>query len=408
MKFEGSLDAFSLPDIFQLLSYTKKSGALRLRHGRSEGVVHFRDGAVTGAASDVSHQALARRVAVTGLSSADDFRSALDRAQESGGRVGVVRVLLDSNSVDRDTLARTAEAHVVDAVSELLRWDAGSFRFVEIDNPDDVGIALPTDVLVSDAEARRTAFEQLAAVVPSPDLVPVVRPVSPAEGVSLSADEWSILALVDGRRSVGAIVALTGRGLFSVVSTLAELVQRDVLQLRAADEAPADVDDMLLALTAFEQSTEVTDWDTEDDPDSMAPAPPALHRPTAVPAPAAVREPEPQPAAEPEREPERAEQPEPTADRRPLEPVASADGPELMPRLGGAHVPQNVVPPRPEPYLPNRQPDHPESAPPPRTSTTVAGSAAVATDPQTSALIERDPSVNRSLMLRLIAGVRGL
>ena len=32
MKLEGSLDAFSLPDIFQLLSFTKKSGGLHLRH----------------------------------------------------------------------------------------------------------------------------------------------------------------------------------------------------------------------------------------------------------------------------------------------------------------------------------------------------------------------------------------
>ena len=38
----------------------------------------------------------------------------------------------------------------------------------------------------------------------------------------------------------------------------------------------------------------------------------------------------------------------------------------------------------------------------------VNGSAAMAADPETAALIERDPSVNRSLLLRLIAGVRGL
>jgi hypothetical protein len=36
------------------------------------------------------------------------------------------------------------------------------------------------------------------------------------------------------------------------------------------------------------------------------------------------------------------------------------------------------------------------------------GSAAMAVDPDIAALIERDPSVNRSLLLRLIAGVRGL
>ena len=37
----------------------------------------------------------------------------------------------------------------------------------------------------------------------------------------------------------------------------------------------------------------------------------------------------------------------------------------------------------------------------------VNGSAAMAADPE-AAVIERDPSVNRSLLLRLIAGVRGL
>jgi hypothetical protein len=37
-----------------------------------------------------------------------------------------------------------------------------------------------------------------------------------------------------------------------------------------------------------------------------------------------------------------------------------------------------------------------------------AGSAAAAVAPSAEAAIERDPTVNRSLMLRLIAGVRGL
>jgi hypothetical protein len=38
----------------------------------------------------------------------------------------------------------------------------------------------------------------------------------------------------------------------------------------------------------------------------------------------------------------------------------------------------------------------------------VIGANAVALDPEAAAVIERDPNVNRSLMLRLIAGVRGL
>jgi hypothetical protein len=36
------------------------------------------------------------------------------------------------------------------------------------------------------------------------------------------------------------------------------------------------------------------------------------------------------------------------------------------------------------------------------------GATATAIDPELASVIERDPHVNRSLMLRLIAGVRGL
>ena len=118
-----------------------------------------------------------------------------------------------------------------------------------------------------------------------------------------------------------------------------------------------------------------------------------------------------------------------------------------MATIGGPHVPENVVPPRPEPFLAKRQPDHPEQAQPVTVGTArlafapspaaadatgsvfsqppaaaegprgsgmthnvggVNGSAAMAADPDAAALIERDPSVNRSLLLRLIAGVRGL
>ena len=66
---------------------------------------------------------------------------------------------------------------------------------------------------------------------------------------------------------------------------------------------------------------------------------------------------------------------------------------------------EEVTPHRPEPFLPKRQPDHPEPIPA-KVAATAGGAAAAAAAP--SPLIERDPSVNKSLLLRLIAGVRGL
>ena len=85
-----------------------------------------------------------------------------------------------------------------------------------------------------------------------------------------------------------------------------------------------------------------------------------------------------------------------------------------------------MIPERPEPFTPPRKPEHAEpayargtaSAPAASASPTpaapaasvgaVQGAHALAPDAAPASYIDRDPSVNKSLLLRLIAGVRGL
>ena len=96
---------------------------------------------------------------------------------------------------------------------------------------------------------------------------------------------------------------------------------------------------------------------------------------------------------------------------------------------------KQVIPERPEPFTPERQPAYAEepvpaltrmasatarasapvasaSAPAPSAPAAsvgaVQGATALAPEAVPSTYIDRDPSVNKSLLLRLIAGVRGL
>jgi hypothetical protein len=148
-------------------------------------------------------------------------------------------------------------------------------------------------------------------------------------------------------------------------------------------------------------------------------------------------EPEPEPEVSvADTVPEAAEAAHPAEGDEPADESGTEDdgSDDAVPTLGGAHVPGDVVPPRPEPFLPRRHADYDDEhehaaaatgAEPARAAALatarpggsvpvqigggageVVGATAVAADP--SAPIERDPSVNRSLMLRLIAGVRGL
>jgi len=416
MKLEGSLDAFSLPDVFQLLSFTKKSGGLHLAHDGSDGVVFFAGGQISGASADSSRQPLARRLVGSGTLTDEALADAIQVAL-SGEGVGVVRALLDQGAVDAELLRVAAGDQSVDAVFDLLRWQNGDFAFVmDEGNPDDVGVSMSVEAVLADAEARRASWDSVSQVVPSSQAVlamPVVLPADP----QVSREEWSLLALVDGRRTVTELVDLTGSGQYAVVSTLAALVTRGLLEVRAEDAGESD-DHVTVVLRRQRLLA----------PLEGEPFVPVQEAPVDEPAApvAAKTEPVVEVAAEPMHSvPDLAD--ETTSDEDGERELATASagpaGSEGMVMLGGAHVPQDVVPPRPEPFLPRRQADFDEQAATPAARPVhvqagpsasmgglgdVVGATATSPDPDSVSVIERDPNVNRSLMLRLIAGVRGL
>ena len=408
MNLKGSLDAFGLPDVVTLLASTGKTGGLQLRRDvvgvPVAGVVWFREGRVSGASSDRSRASLVRRVVGSGAVDDAALRHAVQRAQSGG--VGGARGLLDAGAVDPDLLREAASEQTIDAVFDLLRWPDGDFGFdPEAEDIDDVGISLDPAHVLGEARARNESWSLLEALVPSPDSVLTV-PVVLEHDPSVTRDEWALLALVDGRRRVRDLVELTGAGQFAITTTLAHLVQRGLL--RVVDTATPDhvtVVERRLALLAGVEEDDVAT--TPAPAPAPAPAPVVEHAPAASGA-FSITAPEAYDA------------------------VNRLHGPPGSARVRPAVARDEVVPPRPEPFLPGRRPDHPEpvyaepSARTGRSPSAGSGMSVVSTsvvegatarslpEPMTSAtpsadgVIERDPAVNRSLLLRLIAGVRGL
>lgn len=400
MKLEGTLDAFSLPDIFQLLSFTKKSGGLHLRRSGVHGCVYFADGAISGALSDDARQSLARRLVAAAQIPLAALQDAVARAEADG--IGVGRALLEAGAVDETTLRAVVTDQAVDAVFDFLRWPDGEFSLaVDEICPDDVGVRLATDEIVAEARSRFDVWERACRVIPSPETVLAI-PVCVGEEPRLSRAEWALLALVDGRRTVAEVVALAGRGDFAVVSALAGLVERHLLVVRGgADDSGVEGllrRHELLARLERGVSPVSTGRPSPESAEEKAPR--------GEPAPAAPAPSQPQaPAAEGAGAvsfEDDADLPTSSTVGSVLAAAARADtSPRLIPDSRGP-----VVPPRPEPFLPPRRPEFPEEGPTPRVVGTAAALAQPVEAPRPK--IERDPSVNKSLLLRLIAGVRGL
>jgi hypothetical protein len=386
VRLEGSLDAFSLPDIFSLLSMTKKTGGLHLRRPDAHGAVWLADGQLTGGASDLTRASLGRRIAGSGTVDDEALSDAVTRVADDPA-VGVARALRDAEDVENDELQALVAEHIIDTVFDLLRWADGDFEFIQDEpNVDDVGVTRPVDDIVTEARSRLETWTSVEKHIPTPDTILSVA-LTPDNEPTVSRDDWALLALVDGRRTVSDIVELCGRGEYSVVVALAELVGRELLEV--------DTGEGVSALTRRQQLLGSLEPNRTGEPE--------LH---AVPDSAvdgtddAANEPAIELAPEAPTASVLTQVVEDVTMDTDITDEGNGVSVQRFGRQTGGRDLSAVTPQRPEPFIPQRAPDHPEPA--------VAVGGGVATAAATAHAIERDPSVNKSLLLRLIAGVRGL
>src|SRR6185437_7357902 len=162
MRLDGSLEDFGLPDVLQLLSQTRKSGALHLAavdEGR-KGVIRLGEGAINAACSDLRRQVLARRLVGAGMVSDDALAAAAQEVR--AGAPSFLRAVLDHADLPGDEVNRVASDQATDAVCELLRWTAGTFSFLvgEAD-PDGLTLGLSAEDLVAEGQRRMQVWPNL-------------------------------------------------------------------------------------------------------------------------------------------------------------------------------------------------------------------------------------------------------
>lgn len=149
MALQGDLESFALPDVLRLLAGTSKSGRLVIEGPSASGEIDIREGLVVGGTT-----------------------SAAARATEPA-----------------------------DVVYELLRFESGSFDFDDTEAPSD-GDGAPVDEVLAAAQQLVTEWEDVEKVVPSVEAWASLRPELGSEEVSVTADQWRLVAAVGAGSSV--------------------------------------------------------------------------------------------------------------------------------------------------------------------------------------------------------------
>jgi hypothetical protein len=128
MSLVGRLEDLALPDIFQIISLSKKTGTLVVRSRKGMGMVVFKSGQVIQAASDGIRDSLGNILVSQGMLTEPALAQALARQkQKTDTPLGMI--LVEMGLVSADTLQTVVRKQVEEIVYDLLAWEEGFFNF---------------------------------------------------------------------------------------------------------------------------------------------------------------------------------------------------------------------------------------------------------------------------------------
>lgn len=242
MALRGNLKDFSLPDVFQLVTFSRKTGVLRIqREDEARGSVWFRDGDVFFAQSNWHTEPLGERL----VRAQRLTPQALDRALqlrsgegENGRRLG--QILIDEGYITDKVLESFVSEQIQETIFDLMRWDEGDFDFEAMPDAveEDIGLSVSIENVIMEGSRRLEEWTRIKKKIPSVDVV-FKMATAPGEGtfeISLKPMEWNLLLLVDGTRSVADLAHETDRTDFEVARIIYGLFSAGLLEFATDEE----------------------------------------------------------------------------------------------------------------------------------------------------------------------------
>jgi hypothetical protein len=190
----GTVDTIPLSDLFGVLATAGRTGALHVRSEQGLGIVYFTGGRVCGG--------------------------------EAGHRSGPID--------DRPALV----ARLFDVCFELFRFEEAAFEFERDAAPTWPAVdTIEVPEILAETARRLARWAEIRASVPSLDARPRLVPDAPDDGVILDPAQWRVVAAIDGRRRINALIRVLDSTDFEVCGHLAGLVESGLVALDAPDPA---------------------------------------------------------------------------------------------------------------------------------------------------------------------------
>jgi len=243
VSLSGNLKTISLPDILQLLATGKKTGTLEVRTKSRQKEIAFQEGNIIFAASlnsdeDLLGSMLLRR----GQISKADLERAVTMHQKTGRQLGAT--LVDMQLFRQSEIDDCLRLQIEEIVFNLFAWNDGEFSFHEDRLPDSppLLVDLNTMNVVMEGTRRIDEWTEIQKVLPTDNAIVALVESPPAEReeIRLSLDEFRLLVLIDGERTLHDLARLSPMGEFVTYRAIYRLIGQRLVVVCGSSEAEAE------------------------------------------------------------------------------------------------------------------------------------------------------------------------
>lgn len=244
MSLSGNLATVSFPDILQLLATGKKTGILECRTASRQKEVAFKEGNIIYASSVNSHEDLLGQMLLKrGKISKSDLERAIDLHKQTGRQLGTT--LMDMNLFDKEDIGECLKLQIEETVYNLFSWQEGDFTFIEGVTPKNASffIELNTMNVVMEGTRRIDEWLEIQKVLPPDDAMLRLssNPKANRDEFSISLDEFRLLSLINGERTMPELIDLSPVGEFVTCRAVYKLILSKLVEVAGKREDEAKV-----------------------------------------------------------------------------------------------------------------------------------------------------------------------
>lgn len=245
MSLSGNLKTVAFPDILQLLATGKKTGVLECHTSTREKEVAFKDGNIVFASSvNSAEDLLGNMLLKRGRISKVDLERAISLHKQTGRQLGTT--LIDMGLFDKNEIAECLKLQIEEIVYNLFSWQEGDFAFHEGGTPRNAPflIELATMNVIMEGTRRIDEWMEIQKVLPPDDVLLKISksPKSNREELTISLDEFRLLSLINGERTLPELINLSPMGEFVTCRALYRLIVNHLVEVAGKCEKAQDME----------------------------------------------------------------------------------------------------------------------------------------------------------------------